>query len=431
MIVAQLPNDNSIRNEQRRLIREEEQRVLSSFPIQRRFAVMELARAMEDFAIRYGSRTEEHPEEQDLDDLYTRGWNRALGMFLDESCEERGVPLTPSTGELQIWADAALQHCGRISQCEMVLHLWEAGLAEVAEVTDTEIGFRLVPGRIGIELAEREHFSWLKELITEQQKPDLERLTRRQAAIARAMAGLVRSWRNHYIAYETTPAIDSYFESLGIIHARTLLGQDSFPGHALFGGHEFNLYRATAGILAGIALKHRNFCYVLLNKQPEIERRNIFAIPRPIEGMAQDFAFALEIDSAMAKQALETLTLTVDNKLHHCASSAAGYYAPLITVGSEHVLLSTLGCLDSPFHFMLGELRRRYRADWDRATNLREEVFRGELYHLFPLPHMLKIGRSILVRANGQTVTDVDALVFDRKAGVLGIFQLTDLITDI
>ncbi|MBA2712883.1 MAG: hypothetical protein H0U55_04915 [Rubrobacteraceae bacterium] len=281
-----------------------------------------------------------------------------------------------------------------------------------------------MPGRIGIEVAEREHFAWLKDLIIEKQEPELHHLTTRQAAIARAMAGFVRPWRDHYIAYETTPAIDSYFEDLGILHARTLLGQDSFPGHALFGGHEFNLYRATAGILAGIALKHRNFCYALLNKQPEIEPRNIFAIPRPVEDMIQDFAFVLGVDGAMARQALETLTLTVDNKSHHCASSSAGYFAPLITVGREHVLLSTLGCLDSPFYFMLGELRRRYRADWDKATNLREEVFRRELYQLFPLPHMLEIQRSIMVRANGKTVTDIDALVFDRNAGVLGLFQL-------
>lgn len=422
--MARLQTDDAVRSKLLGLIRKEEQRVLDSFLIQKRLAVMELARAMEDFAVRLALRSEERAVDPDLNDLYLKGWNKALDLFVDESCGGEGVLLTPSTEDLQEWADSVLQHCGRIRQCEMVMRLWNVGLVEPLEAGDGEIRFGIVSEKAGVEKLEREEFSRLGELLAEHQKPERESLLAKQGQIARSMVDLVRPWREHYIAYDTTPEIDDFFEDMGILHARSLRGQDSFPGDALFGGQEFDLYRAAAGILIGITLKHRHFCFALLNKHPEIHPRNILASPRPTEALARVLEVLLEVDRGAAEQALQMLVLTPENKHYHCADSAAGYHAPLIAVGREDVVLSSLGCLGSSFAFMLGELRRRYPGDWDRATNLREAMFRKELYTAFSASRMLTIDRSVLLRTNGKTATDVDALVLDRRSGTLGLFQL-------
>lgn len=398
--------------------------MLNSFLPQKRLAVMELARAVEDFVVRSAFRSEGRPADQSLDDLYAKGWNKALELFVDKSCDYKGILLVPSSEEWQGWADSVLQHCGRIRQCEVTMRLWDVGLVKLLGADNGEIRFGIASENAGVEKLEREEFSRLGALIAEHQKPERENLLARQEQVARSMTELVRPWRDHYIAYDTTPEIDDFFEDMGLLHARTLLGQDSFPGHALFGGQEFDLYRAAAGILIAIMLKHRHFCFALLNKCPEIHPRNILATPRPTEALVQVLEALLEVDRGAAEQALETLVLTTENKHYHCADSAAGYHAPSVAVGKKDVVLSSLGCLGSSFAFMLGELRRRYPDDWDRATNLREAVFRRELYAAFPPSRMLTIEGSVKLRKNGKTVTDVDAVVLDRRSGTLGLFQL-------
>ena len=80
--------------------------------------------------------------------------------------------------------------------------------------------------------------------------------------------------------------------------------------------------------------------------------------------------------------------------------------------------------LGSPFDFMLSELNRRYPTDWDHAVNEREEVFRKELYGLFPAERFGKADRPLMLKNVGATATDIDAALFDASTGTLGIFQL-------
>jgi hypothetical protein len=385
---------------------------------------MELARAIEDFTVWLASHPKEQAADQDLSKLYFRGWNRALGLFIDSSCEERGVPLTPSTKAAEEWAGSILRHCGRISQCEFVLSLWETGLIYLLETRGDTIRFRMASRRSGIEQVERDDMFWLQDRIVKSQKADMAKLSVKFDAVARSMRELVRPWRDHYIAYDTTPEIDSFFDEWGALHARTLLGHDSFPGHTLLGGLEFDTYRGAVEVMISIALKHRYFCFALLKEHAEIRPRNIYATPRSIEDLARVLEFLLEIDRGDAALALETLTLTADNREYHCSKSSAGYHPPLIAVGSKDVMLSSLGCLDTPFSFVLGELRRRFPGDWDRATNIREGIFRKELYNLFTVPSILKLDRNVRLREKGKTITDIDALMLDRRSGTLGLFQL-------
>lgn len=418
------PTDEVVRNELRRLIRREDQRVADSFPGGGRHAVIDLARAMEDLTTQLDLHPEERAASEGRIKLYLEGWNRALGLFLDASCRDQGVPLTPSTEEAEGWADWVLRNCGRISQSEFVLGLWDTGLIELVEAKSGVFRFAIASRRSGIERVEREDLFWLQNYIVDRQKPQMDRLLARFDDVARSMTELVRPSHDHCIAYGTTPEIDSFFDDWATLHARTLTDHDSFPGDAIFGGLEFDIYRIAAEIMMGIALKHRHFCLALLAKHPEIRRRDIQAMPRSTEKLVQVLEGLLEIDRTAAKQVLDTFVLTDENKDYHCASSSVGYRAPLIKVGSDDALLSTFGSLDSSYSFVLGELRRRYRGDWDSATLLREKVFRDEIYQVFPQPQMSKLDRSVLLRENGRIITDVDASILDRRTGTLGLFQL-------
>ena len=73
---------------------------------------------------------------------------------------------------------------------------------------------------------------------------------------------------------------------------------------------------------------------------------------------------------------------------------------------------------------MLAELQRKYLGDYDRAVNLREDVFRRELCWCFPSNNIYKAARPVQLKSGNETITDIDAAFFDERNGHLGIFQL-------
>ncbi len=407
------------------IVRAEEKRVSNSFTLDKRLALLELTRAIDSY---YFLRTtlrnnKQHRRESELDDLYTFGWNKALSLFLDDAVKHFGVPLVPSIRESMDWADSVLQHCGRLSMCEFLTDLCRAGLATVLHSEKDRYVFTYVADPIGMEAIEREEFHWLRNFIVDLQQGVYEELSLNHQAVRQLMRKLVKPWREHFISYTTTPEIDAHYEALGILHAQQMFGQDSFPGEAEFGGQEFNLYRATVGVLAGWTLKHIGFCLALLEDNPGIELRNIICTFQPIEKLAWYLAEALDVEMGVALQGLQSVLLDTDNKRYHCGIPV-GPSPPLIMIGDGQVLRSVAGCLSTPFYFMLRELKRRYPSDWDRAVNMREDVFRKELYQLFPGRRFVKATGNVKIKMDNKVATDIDAVVLDTKTGVLGLFQL-------
>ena len=77
--------------------------------------------------------------------------------------------------------------------------------------------------------------------------------------------------------------------------------------------------------------------------------------------------------------------------------------------------------------FLLGELRRQFPQDWDRAGDDREQMWRPELYNIFSgigSGRFITTATQIKIRHGARTATDIDAVVFDSDTGVLGLFQL-------
>ena len=167
-----------------------------------------------------------------------------------------------------------------------------------------------------------------------------------------------------------------------------------------------------------------SFCTQLVKKTPHIDFTNIITVPQHFDVKTLFLANALKTDLDEAKHALQTLTLTSENKDTHCAVSGNFIAPALIEVGQGRVLSPIWGCTSHPFLFMLNELKRKYRSDWDRAVEQREGMFRKEIYALFQDFRFLKLDRNIKIRIGGSIATDIDALILDRSTGVLGIFQL-------
>ena len=98
---------------------------------------------------------------------------------------------------------------------------------------------------------------------------------------------------------------------------------------------------------------------------------------------------------------------------------------PLIRLDEQHLIVSLDGLFTYPLFFLLRELKRRYSSEYHTASQLREAIFREDVYGLFADKRFIKSIRHVELRSTqGTLTTDVDALIFDRKTGALALFEL-------
>jgi hypothetical protein len=410
----------------RSLIAREERRTSASFHSDGQWALLELVRSM-DMYFYYALSLEGDDAKQEANSerhyLSVYGWNKALSLFLNSGWRHGAARLFPSIPEAQEWADSVVQHCGRLGFCEVALDMVRYDLASLERMGSNDFRFTLFTPA-GVEAVEGKDFGYLRGLVREMDAEAWRTVHARRDEMIERMTELVYPWKDQYIGYTTTPAIDDFYEQVGILWAHQHFGLDAFPGDALFGRQSFNLYRATLGALTGWALKHIDFCQALLRKSPGLTLRSILTVLKNRDLMAASLSGYLEVSVREAQQALAAYILTRDNRDVHTATPG-GYASPLIEIGANSLIQSVAGILAKPADFLLVELRRRYPRDWDKVIGLREAQFRNDLYLLFPEQGPVRIDCPIkLRRAAGRTATDVDAAVFDRRTGTLGLFQL-------
>jgi hypothetical protein len=410
------------------LLQKERHGVLRSlFSPESRIGLIELIRAVDNFWVGGMVRNSRSEEEDEIGHLILYSLPQVFDLFLDTSCKYAGAPLFRSTSDLQQWADSVLQHCGRIGYCMGLLKMSEAGLCKCIKVTENEFHFRLIHNSepFGVETYDKEHYEWIIELIrTNLQQGQKANLRKLRKIISRQMAKRVNPWRKYYIQYTTTPEIDIFYQHEGLLHTQTMVGNDTFPREASFGGIQFGMYCAAVATLVGWGFKHLGFCLELLIKAPSLDPRNIQTITSPLYDQANSLSLALELDYSIAVKILEALTLTAENKVHHCSVPGNPVVPLFVEIGENQLLLPLYGGLTNPFFFLLRELHRRYPGDWDRAVNGREEAFRKEVYDLFPSERFYRVERTVKLKDGGKTLTDIDAFVFDRKTKLVGVFQL-------
>lgn len=418
--------ENESQADLKKQIIEGEQTIVSGFNKERRLNLIELVRAMDYFFVGriVNSEWTESNEIAEHANQIAYGLHKALDLALDESSKYPGAPLFCSTPALQMLANSTLAFCGRLGYCEHLLELQRVGLVEIAKVSSDKYHARIQTTPYGIESYERENFEWTRNIIATMDQENVNILSMQADGIKKMMFKRVDTWRTHYIQYTTSPEIDAFYQRIGLLQARMMLGNDTFPREAKFGGQEFGLYCAAVATLVGWSRKHLGFCFELLQKRSSLVPQNIVTITATVEDKVKSLATFLEVDGLIARQIIDTLTLTTENKKEHC-SVAGNLIAPVfIEIGENKLLEPVFGSLSEPFLFLLRELRYRYRSDWDMAVNLREKMFRQDLYSLLLSDRFYKLDRNAILKNADEIVTDVDAFILDRETGEVGLFQL-------
>ena len=410
------------------IIRKEEERILSSLPGERRWGILELVRAIDHYFVHILGLDERGREEEiqsERWDLFRYGQSKAISLFTDRSSISPGPSLTRSTPIHQQWADAVIQSCGRLGICEMLLSLHRYDLVELSMPFPRAIHATVSLGEVGVEAVEADELRVFHDLATEMDQSMRDHNKAIAPYIMALMSPLVSPWKEHFIQYDTNPDIDHFFRGQGLLWARSHYepGQDAFPPRATFGGLPFKLYKEAVVDVVAWVLKHITFSNLLLSKQAHLDIRNVLTVTTDEARLLTYLSAALAITRREARQVLDTLKLTPEN-IHAHTSEPAVNIAPFLKINSSTVVFSVAGTLSSPFDFMLAELYRRYRKDWDHAVNEREEHFRKELYDLFPTRRFAKAAKPVILKNEGTVATDIDAAVFDSTTGTLGLFQL-------
>jgi len=186
--------------------------------------------------------------------------------------------------------------------------------------------------------------------------------------------------------------------------------QLGYPPDAVIGGCTVQAYQDVLDRLIGWALEARD--------------RGEAVVTRSERSLIEEIAFDLAVDPRVIGRALTAFTLDRENAAYHAAVPGVAA-APLVRVAPDQLALSLHGLMAEPLLFLARELRRCDAQEYHNAAYLREVVFRQDLYTLFQDRRFVTSAERIELRRNdGGIRTDIDAVIFDRKTGTLGTFEL-------
>lgn len=352
------------------------------------------------------------------------GTSRALSILLDDRVDgavEAFVIRDQSGAE---WANEVLDACETIARLEHWLSHHAAGNA-VIELDATGFLIRARHPPLAVEAVEREEVYAVDAISRQAQTAELNELRAARPAVLDAMASRLVI-HNGVVDVRPTLEIASHYQRAGILTAQRMWNdQETFDGDVVLGGEPFYLYRGVAGILIGLALRHLDLIDIALRRDPLLTARSLLTVAGPVNGLAVRVAAHLGAELDETRKALESLTLWRPQVATYGAWPAAP--APLVQISRDAVAWSIAGTLAAPLEFLLTQLRARFRPEWDRAVDSREDRFREELYHLFTglaPDRFATVNHAVAIREDGHLLTDVDALVFDRETGDLALFQL-------
>lgn len=364
--------------------------------------------------------------EQQVDEFrefFNYGWAPILKQYYDDINLDINQPFPLMNDRMISWTDSNISLSGRIEFCKQLLAYEQASLITITSPKENEFTFSYSHEATGIERYDRMSLDFFKEQIVER-KIDQKKKEKPfdEQKIKAGLRRIIKSPDGKMISYDTTPEIDEYYNQRGHYHILRLQGYDDFDTTDKFGGIEYWKYVDLIELITGAAIMHMEACLELVKMNPKVNLMNILSYTYFKDKTIKLYSSYLGVDEKEIEQILSCLTLSKENfayYLEYPSTPPPMYFQ----VSGDLTIRSIAGCLSNPFSLLNRELKRKYRSDYDKAVNRREDRFRKELLMFFPDDRIIKIPREVNISSNGIK-TDIDAVVFDSKTGTLGIFQL-------
>ena len=411
------------------LIDEQQERIRRTFPAQRGSAVIALTRARDWHSLKLqetlNAATKPTPVYNTVHNssLYSSGWHKALQFcFGNVAASPYVFPLvTDST--LDAWADQVLLECDRLTEGEQVLAHCETGFMRMQQGGQKDFSVWIASKKMPTEWREREDIEWWTNALAKTYEREMQELAVEKVSIQQQLDAFASQWQADVTVYRTTQEIDDYYIRLGMLRVKSMACHFLYPAQTLIGGCTVELYGNVLAVLIGWALKHLDLCRAFVVQHPSCTLRALLAPPHAA-ALIGALSETLRVDSAAIRRVVDAYSLSHENVSYHC--SVAGTPAPpLLRLDEQHLVWSLTGLLSEPFLFLTRELKRRHSYEYHTASHLHEEVFRQDLYQLFSDKRFVRSAGSVELKGvQGDLTTDVDTLIFDRRTGVLALFEL-------
>jgi hypothetical protein len=356
--------------------------------------------------------------------LYSSGWHKALQLCFGNAAESPYVSPLVTDSTLDAWADQVLLECDRLTEGEQVLAHCETGFMRMQQGGPKDFYVWIASKKMPTEWREREDIEWWTNALAKAYEREMQELAVEKVSIQQQLDAFASQWQADVAVYRTTQEIDDYYIRLGMLWVKRMACHFLYPAQTLIGGCTVELYGNALAVLIGWALKHLDLCRAFVVQHPSCTLRALLAPPHAAAALIEALSDTLDVDSTAIRRVVDAYSLSHENVSYHC--SVAGIPAPpLLRLNAQHLVWSLTGLLSEPFLFLTRELKRQYSYEYHTASHLHEEVFRQDLYQLFSDKRFVRSADSVELRGvQGDLTTDVDALIFDRKTGVLALFEL-------
>jgi hypothetical protein len=374
----------------RQAIDQQRSRLRASVPPDRQAAILALIRILD--------RMPPSVEIEPLPDLVTGrylanlGGNKALQLVFESTGGEALAAPVSSGDGLDGWAERFLTECNSLAEAELVLAHCETGFMRMIADGNGTFDAWIATKRPPTSWRERADIDWWASWLAKRHEPELPALQSERPGIG------------------SDSGDDASYHRLADLHLESMAYQFGYPPDSAIGGSTIQTYRGVLCQLIGWALRAGDRCEM--------------ATPRSEHSLVAALASALAVDPVVIGQVVAAFTLDRENAAYHAAVPGVAA-APLVRLDQSHLVWSVHGLTTEPLFFLTRELKRRATPEYHNTAYLREFVFRQDLYALFQDKRFVTCaGRIALRRESGDVRTDIDAVVFDRKTGTLGLFEL-------
>lgn len=270
------------------------------------------------------------------------------------------------------------------------------------------------------EFLEKEYIEYYSKVIAAAQSKSYAILEHQRPLMIERMKSHVFVFLNDFIGYRTDHETESFFYELARLDLQQETEWDMFNENCPFNGVAYDVFVNSITDFSGYAIKHINYCNLLLIEHPHLLMENLMYNASESESLLKLISENRSITTAEAEMLLRNISLNSDNVSLYASDSLPP--APFIKICSQLYLRSIAGSLWHPFPFLLENLHRNYPKDWNQNTNLREALFKEQLYDMFPGFKCIK--HNIQITDGKRVITDIDAAVIDQKSGEIALFQL-------